>query len=117
MIERRHGVDAQKFQAGHAKVHARHSVVAQSIGTERASVTHTVAQNAPRVRQVFAIFPSHARHFQIMVWFGESNTERNPAYAVICPWLAHGAYPRKGPILPLRPTPKLHAKSPGPSLP
>src|SRR5579859_87892 len=49
VIERGHGIDAQKFQAGHAQVHARHGVVAKSVRTERTSVAYAVTKNPPRV--------------------------------------------------------------------
>src|SRR5262245_27365250 len=79
-IQRGHRIHTQHPQSCHAKMHALHGVVTESIRPERASIAHSVTQDAPRVAKVVAILPEYARHFEVMVRLFFSDPEGAPAY-------------------------------------
>jgi len=77
-VERRHGVEAEQLQADQAEVDAGHGVVAEAAGAERAAVADAVAEDAPGVGEIVAVFPDSFEDFEEVVGLGVSQSEGHP---------------------------------------
>ena len=81
-VHRRHGVQAQELQPHGAQVNALHRPVAHPRGAERAAVAAAVAQDAPGVAEVVAVFPQRVQNVLVVVGVPLVEPEGNKAHPV-----------------------------------
>src|SRR5690242_752518 len=68
VVDRRGSVDLQQLEARRAQMRPADGPVVEPRDTERTSIAHTLAQDAPRVRKVPAVLPHGAGDRAVVVW-------------------------------------------------
>jgi hypothetical protein len=61
-VERRHGVEAQQIEPGHAEMHPFDSPIVKARHAKSATIANTTAEDLVRVPQVIAVLPNNRRH-------------------------------------------------------
>src|SRR5688572_2636722 len=100
VIDRRHGVQAQQVQTGHAKMHAVESPIVQACHAQRTSVANALRQNLPRMSEIVAVLPRDHGQLREMLRFGLPQSEWNGGFQFIFPVSTDLVYQNSSPAHP-----------------